>query len=77
MADSWSLQDIVEYFKADPEISSGLDEDDWKSLSNPDDTFINLLKEALQYQGFDPKVILRELVRSNIKYKADNTTPLQ
>lgn len=75
MADSWNLESIVEYFKEDPEVAAELTSDDWDRLSNPDEKFVKLLREALQYQGFDPKTILRELVRRNKAYKTENESP--
>lgn len=72
MADFWKLEDIVAYFTDDPEIAESLTDADKDRFSNPDAAFINLLQNALQYQGFDPKTILRQMVRRNAQYHRDH-----
>ncbi|CAH0730227.1 unnamed protein product, partial [Brenthis ino] len=57
-------QDCKNYFHEDPEIKAGFSEAEFSKAFNPDSEFLRVLKSALEYQGFDPKVILRQLLRN-------------
>lgn len=72
MAESWNLVDIISYFQEDQEIKDGLTQDDIDRFSNPHSVFIGLLQAALQYQDFDPKTILKQLIRKNAQYKREH-----
>ncbi|CAH2101127.1 unnamed protein product [Euphydryas editha] len=66
----WNLSDMVSYLLDDEEISAGLTKDDLTSLHNPDLGFLQVLRGALEYQGFNPKAILREMIRRRYTYIA-------
>lgn len=70
MSQEWALQDALKYFQEDPEIKEVLTPSEFRSLSNPNTEFLKLLRTALEYQGFDPKVIMRQLIRSRKAYEA-------
>lgn len=42
-------------------------------MSNPDDNFVTLPKAALQYQGFDPKIILKQMIKAKNTYETGRT----
>ncbi|CAH2088495.1 unnamed protein product [Euphydryas editha] len=62
-SEMWNLTDTVSYLLDDEEISAGLTREDLTSLHNPDLGFLQVLRGALEYQGFNPKAILREMIR--------------
>lgn len=72
MTNKWSLDDVYRYFRVDPEISAGMSHAEFDLVNNPDTTFCNLVRAALEYQGFDPKVVLRQMIRNRAAYEASN-----
>ncbi|CAH2100949.1 unnamed protein product [Euphydryas editha] len=61
---------MVSYLLDDEEISAGLTKEDLTSLHNPDLNFLQVLRGALEYQGFNPKAILKEMIRRRNTYIA-------
>lgn len=70
MAQDWALSDVLKYFQEDPEIKEAVNASEFKALVNPDESFLKLLKSALEYQGFDPKVVMRQIIRNRKAYEA-------
>lgn len=60
---AWSLPEVVDYFLADPEISENIDRKDLHDIVNVKADWVKLVRTALEYQGFDPRVILAQLLR--------------
>ncbi|CAH2088644.1 unnamed protein product [Euphydryas editha] len=53
--------DIINYFLEDEEIAANVTREELNYLHNPDADFLKVLRGALEYQGFNPKAILREM----------------
>ncbi|CAH2101383.1 unnamed protein product [Euphydryas editha] len=47
----------------DDEIAEGFSAEGFHALHNPSEEYLKVLKGALEYQGFNPKAILKEMMR--------------
>lgn len=70
MSDTWALSDVLKYFQEDPEIKRDLNASEFEHLINPNSEFLTTLKSALEYQGFDPKIVMRQIIRNRHSYEA-------
>lgn len=77
MENMWALSDVLKYFQEDPEEKETLTDREFRSIINPDKDFLTLLKTALEYQGFDPRIIMRQLVRNRKSYMAQKRSKLE
>lgn len=68
MSQDWALSDVLKYFQEDPEVGRTLNAEEFKGLVNPDADFLKVLKSALEYQGFDPRVVMRQIIRNRNAY---------
>lgn len=68
--DVGNLPSIVEYFQADSDIKKELSEADIAELVNYDSEWFKKVRCALEYQGFDPRVILAQMIRNRKSYEA-------
>lgn len=68
----WSLNDVITYFREDPEIAAGLSAPEFKEIFNYNKEFLSILKTAFEYQGFDPRTIIKRMLRSRANYLADH-----
>ncbi|CAH2088654.1 unnamed protein product [Euphydryas editha] len=59
-SDTWNLTDVINYYLDDVEIAEGISKDDLQALHNP---YTEFLRGALEYQGFNPKAILKEMIK--------------
>lgn len=75
--DVWSLPEVIDYFRADPEIKGIMSEDEVKGIINVQADWVKLVRAALEYQGFDPRVILRQLLRNRKSYEAQRNEKIQ
>lgn len=71
------MEAVVRYFRSDQEIADELSEADFSNIFNPSTHFLRLIRTAIEYQGFDPKVILRQLVRNKKTYDSMDHALLQ
>ncbi|QED21535.1 S protein [Browner virus] len=63
------LQDMwVSYFTNCPELSEHILKEELESIHNIDIDFIKAATEAFAYQGFDPKIIMIEMVKNRERY---------
>ncbi|CAH2088641.1 unnamed protein product [Euphydryas editha] len=69
-ADTWNLTDVISYYLDDIEIAENITRDDLHALHNPDTEFLKRLRGALEYQGFNPKAILKEMIRRRNSFLA-------
>lgn len=68
--DVWTLPELVDYFRADAEIAENLTLDDFNNILNYSPDWIKLVRTALEYQGFDPRVILSQMIRNRKSYES-------
>lgn len=70
----WHFQAIVDYSRADNEIAAALTVEDLNDLTNPNSSWLIVLKYqdslggALEYQGFDPIVIIKAMLAAKKSY---------
>lgn len=64
----WHFQAIVDYYRADNEIAAALTVEDLNDLTNPNSSWLIVLKKALEYQGFDPIVIIKAMLAAKKSY---------
>lgn len=69
-ADVWSLPEVIEYFRSDKEIADEISVEEFKEIINVQADWVKLVRTALEYQGFDPRVILSQLIRNRKSYEA-------
>uniref|UniRef100_S4PH54 Uncharacterized protein n=1 Tax=Pararge aegeria TaxID=116150 RepID=S4PH54_9NEOP len=69
MSSIWALSDVLKYFQEDSEVRDVLTDAEFENLVNPDPEFLSTLKNALEYQGFDPRVVMRQIVRNRQSYE--------
>ncbi|KAG5633479.1 hypothetical protein H0H81_007404 [Sphagnurus paluster] len=69
-ADVWSLPEVIEYFRSDKEIGDEISVEEFKEIINVQADWVKLVRTALEYQGFDPRVILSQLIRNRKSYEA-------
>lgn len=62
--ETWTLTNALAYFHEDEDIKNELTKEEFEKLINPELDNLKLLRSALEFQGFDPKVILRQLIRN-------------
>lgn len=70
MSHNWALSDVLKYFQEDQEVRDVLTGGEFRELVNPDVDFMKVLKGALEYQGFDPRIVMRQIVRNRNSYLA-------
>ncbi|CAH0730986.1 unnamed protein product, partial [Brenthis ino] len=72
--ESLTLSSALAYYHEDEDIKAELTKAEFNLLVNPELDYLKLLRSALEFQGFDPKVILRQLVRNRKAYMEANPT---
>ncbi|XP_059047810.1 uncharacterized protein LOC131843220 [Achroia grisella] len=72
-----SLPDIIENFLSDLEVKGVISETDLKEIINVQDDWVKLVSTALEYQGFNPRVIMSQLIRNRKSYEAQKNSLIQ
>lgn len=71
---TWNLDSVLEYFNQDTYISGEISAVQFSAILNPDVHLVQLFQKALEYQGFDPKIVLRQMIRNSKAYNEGQPT---
>lgn len=63
---------MAQYFRTDPDLDRDVSVADFNEIFNPNAAFITLFNRALEYQGFDPKIVLKQMCHNAAAYRDAN-----
>lgn len=73
---TWNFQAVIDYYRTDADLHDDITVAGFTELLSGAHTWSVLIKKALEYQGFDPMVIVRAMSQAGKAYKAAKR-PLQ
>lgn len=69
----WALESVIDYYLSDPDIAADLTRPDFNGLLSIETEWVNVIKKALEYQGFDPIVIIKTMINNKKAFIAKKT----
>lgn len=72
--DNWNFTEIINLFTSNTEIKKSLGDETLDDIHELDTAWATLVRTALEYQGFDPIKIFKQMIKNQKAYYASNKT---